>query len=159
MSDGITPAIQDQAEQLADGFLQLSMTLDQIRATDSSLSDADAQTLGTIARQLDELSDQLNAAAIVGILQSIQPNINNIIQTTKDAQNAIKTIGKIQKIVSIGGAALTLAAAIVSGNPATVLSAAAGVVKAIGGSGAPATGGAGAVTNPSTGGAGPGGGQ
>jgi len=140
MSNGTTSAAQNQAAQLADLFLQLSMTVDQVRAK-PGVSDAESQSLGTVARQLDELSEQLNAAAIAQILQGIQPEINRIIQTTKDAQQAIKTIGSIQKVFSIAGAALTLAAAFVAGNPTTILSAAAGVATAIGGGSAPASAG------------------
>src|ERR1700733_3387547 len=128
MSNGPTAAPQNQAGQLSSLFLPLSMTLDQIRASTSNT--AQAQSLGTISRQLDELSDELNAAAIAQTLQSIQPNIANIIQITKDAQNQVKSINDIQKVFSIAGAALTLAASIVGGNPATILSAASGVVTA-----------------------------
>jgi hypothetical protein len=131
MPNGAPPNAKNQADQLSDLFLQLSMTLDQIRTTNPDAPQA--QSLGTISRQLDELSDQLNAAGIAQTLQNIQPNINNIIQVTKDAQNQVKTIKDIQKVFSIAGAALTLAASIVSGNPATIISAAAGVATAIGG--------------------------
>lgn len=156
MSNGATPSTQDQAAQLADLFLQLSMMVDHIRATDPDLSDSDAQSLGTLARQLDELSDQLNAAAIANILQSIQPNITDIIQTTKNAQAAIKEAGKIQKVFSIAGAALTLAASFVAGNPSTILSAAAGLATAIGGSTPSASGGGGAGASPGSSGSGQG---
>src|SRR5579871_6692715 len=129
MPSGATP--QEQAAQLSDLFLKLSIAIDQVRDTAPALSAEQVQMLGTVARHLDELSEQLNAAAIADILQRIQPNIAQIVQATKDAQQAVKTIKKIENVVAIATASLTLATAILAGNPQTILSAAAGVASAV----------------------------
>lgn len=133
MASAPTSGDPSQAAQLSDLFLQFSMALDQYRSA-TDLSAADAQRLGTIARQLDELSDQLNAAAIGQILQNLQPNIDDIVATTKSAQEAIKKANEIQKVMNIAGAALCLASAVLTGNPQTVLSALGGVASAVAGS-------------------------
>jgi hypothetical protein len=143
------PGPQNGAAQLSDLFLQFSMSIDQIRANNPNPASTGSQSLGTIARQLDELSDELNAAAIGQILQNIQPNIDNIIQTTKAAQEAVKRANSIQKIFNIAGATLTLASSILSGNPSTIVSAVAGVATAVAGGAGPAAGG-----NPTTPGSG-----
>jgi len=126
---GATP--QEQAAQLSDLFLKLSIAIDQVRDNTPALTADQVQTLGTVARHLDEISGQLNAAAVAQILQRIQPNINQIVQATKDAQQAVKTIKKIENVVAIATASLSLATAILAGNPQTILSAAAGVGSAV----------------------------
>jgi hypothetical protein len=133
MANGPVPTPQNEAAELSDLLLQFSMSIDQIRMDNTDLSDADAQRLGTISRQLDELSDELNAEAIGQILQNIQGNVDNIIQTTKDAEDAIKKAKNIERTFSIAGAALTFAASFISGNPSTIISAAAGLASAAAG--------------------------
>jgi hypothetical protein len=135
MASGPIPDPENIAAQLSDEFLQMSMAIDQIRATNPNLSDADAQRLGTTARQLDELSDQLNAAAVAQILTSIQPQLNSIMQATQAAKEALKRAQDIQKDFNIAGAALTLAAAILAGNLPTIAAAVGGVVSAVSGKG------------------------
>jgi hypothetical protein len=135
MASGPIPDPENIAAQLSDEFLQMSMAIDQIRATNPNLSDADAQRLGTTARQLDELSDQLNAAAVAQILTSIQPQLNSIMQATQAAKDALKRAQDIQKDFNIAGAALTLAAAILAGNLPTIAAAVGGVVSAVSGKG------------------------
>lgn len=120
MSNGANAASLTEVGNLSDELLKLSMLLDQMRVTSSNLSPSDIQHLGDIARQLDELSDQLNAAAIGQILQNLQPSLSNIIQTTKDAQSAIKEANTLQKVFSIAGAALTLASALVAGSTSAI---------------------------------------
>jgi hypothetical protein len=143
MASGPMPDPENIAAQLSDDFLQMSMAIDQIRATSTNLSDADAQRLGMTARQLDELSDQLNAAAVAQILASIQPQLASITQATQAAKDALKKAENIQKDFNIAGAALTLAAAILAGNPSTIASAVGGVVSAVTGKGAAGGGAAG----------------
>jgi hypothetical protein len=126
---GATP--QQQAARLSDLFLKLSIAIDRVRDTAPTLTPEQVQTLGTVARHLDEISGQLNAAAIGEILQRIQPNLNQIVKATQDAQLAVKTIRKIEGVVAIATASLTLATAILAGNPQTILSAAAGVASAV----------------------------
>jgi hypothetical protein len=128
-----------QADQLGDLFLKLSMTCDAYRADHAGeLSLDDRHRLADIAQHLDDFSEAFTAQAITATLASIQVNISNISDATKDAQRAVKTAAKIQEVFSIGGAAVALAASIVTLNPGTIASAAAGLVSAIGGAVAPA---------------------
>jgi len=145
MPSGAGPKPQEQAAQLSDLFLKLSIAIDQFRSTAPGLSNEQVLTLGTVARHLDEISGQLNAEAVAEILQRIQPSIAKIVQATKDAQQAVKTIKKIESVVAIATASLALATAILSGNLSTVESAIGGVASAVQAAvkgGAPATGGA-----------------
>ena len=136
MSNGLTPVSQEQLDKLSNFFLELSMTLDQIRASDARLSDAETKQLGAMARQLNELSGEVDAAAIGQLLAGLQPRLDNIIQTTRAAQEQAKEAKTIQKVFSIAGAALTLASALASGSAPAVLAAAGGLGGAIGGSSA-----------------------
>jgi len=132
MASGSTPGDQNPAAVLSDLFLQMSMAIDQVRESSQDLSDADAENLEKTAQQLDEWSDELNAAAIGEILQNMQGDVDNIIETTKAARDAVKKADSIEKVFQLAGAVAGLAASIVSGNPTSILSAAAGVVKATG---------------------------
>ena len=131
MPTGTGPTPKDSAAQLADLFLKLSMAIDQFRDTTPGLSTDQVLSLGTVARQLDELSGQFNAAAIGDILQRIQPSLNKIFEATKDAQHAVKTIKSIEHVVAIATAGLALATAIMSGNLDTIGSAVGGLASAV----------------------------
>jgi hypothetical protein len=74
-------------------------------------------------------------AAIDETLASIGNAVNNIVQVTKDAQAAVKKIDDVQKAIAVATEALSLGAAILSGNPASILAAAGGVANAIAGGG------------------------
>jgi hypothetical protein len=133
MSPNATP---DQADQLAGAFQQISMALDRYRAAHAAeLSSDDRHQLAGIAQHFDDLAEQLTADAIAAGLASIQGNIGGIVKATKDAQQAVKTSAAIEKVISITGAAVALAASIAAGNPAGIASSAAGLVSAVAGDG------------------------
>jgi hypothetical protein len=140
MASGPVPDPANVAAELSDEFLQMSMAIDQLRATSPNLSDADGQRLGTMARQLDELSDQLNAAAVAQILASIQPQLSSIAQATQAAKDALKKVADIQKAFNIACAGVTLASAVLTGNLSTIAAAAGGVVMAVKASGTSTSG-------------------
>ena len=131
MPSGAGPKPQQQAAQLSELFLKLSMAIDQFRDTATGLTTEQVLNLGTVARHLDEISGQLNAAAIAEILRRVQPSVDKIVKATKDAQKAVKTVKKIQSVVANATASLALAAAIVAGNPGTIESAVGGLVTAV----------------------------
>jgi hypothetical protein len=125
----IDPATQ--ASQIADLFQKLSLGLDQYRAANTSLSPEQRQQFATNAQRLAGYSEQFTADAIGATLAGIQDNVANLISATKDAQQAIKTAAKIEKVASIAAAAITLGASIATGNPATILTSVTGLVKAV----------------------------
>jgi hypothetical protein len=123
-----------QARQLASQFLQLSMAVDRVRADKlTTLSQDDLHRLSDCAQHLDDFAMQFTAQAISATLASIQGSLANIMGATADAKKAIKTAKTIQNVASIAAAAVVLGAAIASGNPATIASAASGLVSSIGG--------------------------
>jgi hypothetical protein len=140
MASGLIPDPANLAAILSDEFLQMSVAIDQIRTTNRNLSDADAQRLGTMEEQLDEVSGQLNAEAIAQILASIRPQLDSITQATQAANEALKKAQDIQKAFNIAAAAVALGGAILTGNLGTIAGAVGGVVSAVRGSGT-ATGG------------------
>jgi hypothetical protein len=123
----------DQARQLAQLFLQLSMGVDQYRAAHPELDPDQRRQLADIAERLDDFSEQFSAQESAALLAGIQGNLANIVKATKDAQQAVKTIAKIERVIAITAAAVTLGAAIASGNPSTIASAASGLIDAIAG--------------------------
>ena len=125
-----------QADQLADLFLKLSMALDQYRADNlARLTPDQLHQLSDNAQHLDDFAMHFTVVAIGATLAGIQGEINTITRATADANQAIKTAAKIERVATIAAAAVALGAAIAAGNPGTIASAASGLVTAIGGSG------------------------
>jgi|HubBroStandDraft_3_1064219.scaffolds.fasta_scaffold51575_2 succinate dehydrogenase/fumarate reductase flavoprotein subunit len=122
----------EQASQLANLFLELSESVDQFRETNAaSLSDDELDSLVERATQLREISQQLNGESIAATLDQVQDNVNHIIAATKDAQQAVKKIKKVQNVFAIVSAATDLGAAIGSGKIATIGSSSAALFQAI----------------------------
>jgi hypothetical protein len=122
----------EQASQLANLFLELSESVDQFRETNAaSLSDDELDSLVERATQLREISQQLNGESIAATLDQVQDNVNHIIAATKDAQQAVKKIKKVQNVFAIVSAATDLGAAIGSGKIATIGSSSADLFQAI----------------------------
>lgn len=138
-----------QADQLAKSFADVASSLVQFREANSAkLSDTQFASLGNLAQKLEDLSDQENVTALAATLANVRNDAAAILASTKDAQQAVKTIKDIQNVIAIGGAVLTLAGAVAAGNVATIATSAQSLVQAV----AAADGGGGAGGGGKTGG-------
>jgi|HubBroStandDraft_1064217.scaffolds.fasta_scaffold312568_1 hypothetical protein len=113
-----------QADQLADLFRQLSVTLDEFRAAHMNLLSGDqSNQLADNAQRLDDFAEQFTGQAIAETLASIQGNINNITAAMKDAQRAVNAATKVERVASLAAAAIALGGSIAAGKFGTILSA------------------------------------
>jgi len=122
-----------QADEIARLFRDLSMALDRYRAEHvGDLTDEERRRLADNAQHLDDFSEQLTCGAIVDGLAGLQAYIDRIVQSTQEARQAVDTAVQVEKVLSIMASAVSLAAAVVCGNPATVASAVMGLLSTIG---------------------------
>jgi hypothetical protein len=122
------------AGDLADLFNSLSDAVDNFRINNSStLSVADKSRLKDEAQGLTDRAHYFTAEAIGATLQSIQSDLANIKTVTGQAAAALKTLNNVSKAIAIATSAVALGAAIAAGNPATIASAAQGLVQTIAG--------------------------
>jgi hypothetical protein len=125
------PTTADQANQLAQFYSQLGQAVDQFRESNGDLSNDDINNLVALANQLRDISDHFNEEAVLATLAQVQDSVNKILAATKDAQQAIKNINKVQNVFTIASDAVALGAAFVSGNVGTIASSSATLFQAV----------------------------
>ncbi len=128
--DPVQPAIT--AELLAKLFYGLSQSVDDYRIGHwETLSEGERGRLKDEAQSLDTRAHYFTAEALGDALQAIASDLQQIDRTTADAKAALAVLKKGVNAVRIATAATALAAAIATGDPATVAGAVAGLGKAI----------------------------
>ena len=121
-----------QALQLAKDYNQSSNDIGDFRLKNwDKLSAEERLVLGNIGRTLIDHSQDLVTYAVGKILDDTQASLADIRKATADANRTIKTIIEIKKVIAIGAALVTLAAAIYTENPTGIASAVKDVVNAV----------------------------
>jgi hypothetical protein len=121
-----------QALQLAKDYNESSNAIGDFRLKNwDKLSAEDRLVLGNTGRTLLDHSQDLITYAVGKILDDTQASLNDIRKATADANQTIKTINEIKKVISIGAALVTLAAAIYTENPSGIASALKGVISVV----------------------------
>jgi hypothetical protein len=124
-----------QALQLAKDYNESSNAIGDFRLKNwDKLSAEERLVLGNTGRTLLDHSQDLITYAVGKILDDTQASLNDIRKATADANQTIKTIKEIKKVISIGAALVALAAAIYTENPSGIASAVKGVITAVGNS-------------------------
>lgn len=114
---------KEQARELAQVFYDVSHELGNFRLGNSpSLTRSQMDRLESLEWSVRNSSSDLVALSIQLELDDLQGTLNNIGQATKRMQRATKRLKKINNILKIATAAVTLGAAIISGNPGAILS-------------------------------------
>jgi hypothetical protein len=122
-----------QALQLAKDYNESSNAIGDFRLKNwDKLSAEERLVLGNTGRTLLDHSQDLITYAVGKILDDTQASLNDIRKATADANQTIKTIKNIKKVISIGAALVALAAAIYTENPSGIASAVKGVITAVG---------------------------
>jgi hypothetical protein len=118
----------DQADQ----FLQMKAAI-QTRLTNEGKS-LDQQTYANLGAKRDELADQADAMIADDVLATLaklkldQPRIANC---TASLNKAVKNIKRLDQVLAIAAAGVTLAAAIASADPIAIGQALVGAEKAV----------------------------
>lgn len=121
-----------EALQLAKDYNESANAIGDFRLKNwDKLSAEDRLVLGNTGRTLLDHSQDLITYAVGKILDDTQASLNDIRKATADANQTIKTINDIKKVISIGAALVSLAAAIYTENPSGIAQAVKDVVSAV----------------------------
>ena len=121
-----------QALQLAKIYDESANAIGDFRLKNwDKLSAEDRLVLGNTGRTLLDHSQDLITYAVGKILDDTQASLDDIRTATADANRAIKTIEDIKRVISIGAALISLAAAIYTDNPSGISDAVKAVVSAV----------------------------
>jgi hypothetical protein len=123
----------DQVFKLAQAFHDLAIVIGNYRFDNwDDLTPAERKQLEDL--QFDVLNDstKFNALSISIELDNLQSTLDRIDNTTARMKESIQHIKDVGRIINIATAAVTLGAAIVSGNPQAIAQAVAGAAKAVG---------------------------
>jgi predicted phage tail protein len=123
-----------QALQLAKDYNQSANNIGDFRLRNwETLSAEDRLVLGNTGRTLLDHSQDLITYAVGKTLDDTQASLNDIQKATADANQTIKAINEIKKVINIGAALATLAAAIYTESPSEIASALKTLVAAVSG--------------------------
>lgn len=118
-----------QAFQLALGFHNLAQEIASYRFEDwDNLTSTQRRNLERLENQVRNFSSDFNALSIKLVLDDLSGTLKNIDEATAEMTKAVKRIKKIDKILKIAAAGVTLGAAILAGNPSAIASAIGGAV-------------------------------
>jgi hypothetical protein len=121
-----------QALQLAKDYNESADAIGDFRLENwDKLSAEDRLVLGNTGRTLLDHSQDLVTYAVGKILDNTQASLDDIRKATADANQTIKTINDIKKVISIGAALVSLAVAIYTENPSGIAGAVKSVVSAV----------------------------
>jgi hypothetical protein len=121
-----------QALQLAKIYNESANAIGDFRLKNwDKLSAEDRLALGNTGRALLDHSQDLITYAVGKILDDTQASLDDIRRATAGANRAIKAIDDIKRVISIGAALISLAAAIYTENPSGISDAVKAVVSAV----------------------------
>lgn len=117
----MTRLTTEQSRELAEHFYRLSKELGDYRfANWEALSRSDRLSLEALEWSLLNASSDFTAGAVEVALAEAAPVMKEVARATKTMKSAIKRAKGIKKVLGIAAAAVTLAAAIVSGSPSAI---------------------------------------
>jgi hypothetical protein len=122
-----------EAADLADLFNQLSDSLDDFRLNaPTGTPPAQLSQLKDEAQALTDRAHHFTALSMAATLQAIQNDLAKIKAATASAAAQVAVLNNVSKVISIATAGVALGAAIASGNPASIVATAEGLVQAVG---------------------------
>jgi hypothetical protein len=121
-----------QAFDLAQSFHSLAVQIGNYRFDNfDDLTRPQRKQLEDLEFDVLNDSTKFNALSIDLSLNDLEDTLSQIDDATIKMQNAIKSIKRVERVINIGTAAVTLGAAIVSMNPGAIASAISGVIDAV----------------------------
>lgn len=148
MPDQTQPLTPSQAQDLAQSFHDIAVAIGQYKlAKVAILTDTQQYQLQNLQLQCMQYSNTFIAAGLFAAQANLTATLATIKQATAQANQAIATIGDVDKALQIATAAAVLGASIASMNPSAVGTGLDGLVKAIAGSTTTASG---STATPST---------
>ena len=133
-ADGGTTLTDDQMQQLAQDFHDISVAIGQVRLdaikAGAALTDPGIVQLQGYVFSLKNVSDNLAVQAANLTLQNADQALQQISVATQTADHALDKLANIDKAVQIASAVIVLGAAITTRDPSQILNAAKSVVTA-----------------------------
>jgi len=122
----------DDAKELARWFRELSVTLGNYRFSNwSKLSEEERAVIESKEWTLLNYSSDFITQAVWIILDDAQGSFEKLRQATAEAKKAISNIQTIKQVISIATSVIELAAAVMTKNPATIVTAIEHVINAV----------------------------
>lgn len=135
-ADAGTTLTDDQMQQLAQDFHDISVAIGQVRLdaikAGAALTDPGIVQLQGYVFSLKNVSDNLAVQSANLTLQNADQALQQISLATKTADHALDRLANIDKAVQIASAIIVLGAAITTRDPSQILGAAKSVVTACG---------------------------
>jgi hypothetical protein len=135
-ADAGTTLTDDQMQQLAQAFHDISVEIGQVRldaiTAGAALTDPGVVQLQGYVFSLRNISDNLAVQSANLTLQNADQALQQISLATKAADHALDQLANIDKAVQIASAVIVLGAAITTRDPGQILNAAKSVVTACG---------------------------
>ncbi len=135
-ADAGTTLTDDQMQQLAQAFHDISVEIGQVRLdaikAGAALTDPGIVQLQGYVFSLKNVSDNLAVQSANLTLQNADQALQQISVATKTADHALDQLANIDKAVQIASAIIVLGAAITTRDPSQILGAAKSVVTACG---------------------------
>jgi len=122
MNPGNTPG--DEFDQLAELYMSVAKTIDRLREANATEIDdkKDAELVG-LARAMRDRADEYNTQAARVKLAAVKPALADLAKVKADVDKQLKVVRRVEQIAGIAQAAISLAAAVASGNLSSVGSA------------------------------------
>jgi hypothetical protein len=131
-----TTLTDDQMQQLAQSFHNISVAIGQVRLdaikAGASLTDAAIVQLQGNVFSLKNISDNFAVQSANLTLQNVDQILNQIAVATQTADHALDELASIDKAVQIASAVIVLGAAITTHDPSQIANAAKSVVTTCG---------------------------
>lgn len=122
----MTQLSAQQARDLAESFSELAQAVGNFSSrhrADPGFSQNQRDAILSFQMRLLNDSRDFTAQAIQITLQDLQPTLDQISGATSRMNAAIQQLEDINKVIGIASAAVGLGAAIITGNPAAIVSA------------------------------------
>ena len=136
VADVGTTLTDDQMQQLAQAFHDISVAIGQVRLDaikgGASLTDSPIVQLQGYVFSLKNVSDNLAVQSANLTLQNVGQTLNQISVATQTADHALDKLANIDKAVQIASAVIVLGAAITTHDPSQIANAAKSVVTTCG---------------------------
>jgi len=125
---------QDQARSIADDFFEVAKAVGDFRFSHDDLTPEQEAALRSLQQQLSNQSNHFTAIAIQLTIDDLQPTLDRINAVTQQVNNAVTTLNNVRSVITIATSFVALGAAIASGSPGSIASAAQDTVQALQGS-------------------------
>ncbi len=118
-----------QANILASNFLGLAQSVGDFRYENwNKLSRADNQRLGSLQRSILNYGEDILAFSTVLVMNDVDASLKKIEAITVEIKSTIQSIQKVQKVIDVAAAIVTLAGAIIAKDPQSINTSIDGVI-------------------------------